>query len=136
MKTSSLSLLIATSALALLSACGGERSDMVDDPTITAGMVQNTPVADCEAEGCNKPRNIDNLAEQYRTNANEAPAPAPVQAPAIDPVQAAEAKPTDVAAGVTAEVTTAPHLSNNADQAASATSPAAPDQPQQGQYAQ
>ena len=65
--------IFAIAAMALLGACGGSAStDPADGPTTTAAlMVQggNAPVADCEAEGCNRPRIIDGLAEQYRAGA-------------------------------------------------------------------
>lgn len=132
MKTSSrFSLLIATAALTLLSACGGSTSEMTDDRSLTAAVMaaENAPVADCEAEGCNRPRLIDRVAEQYRADANEqqAQTPAiepvqpdaaqPVQAQAITPVQAGAAQP----ATVTANVTTNSLPADNPDQVASVT---------------
>src|SRR4051812_47033032 len=87
MKSTFLSLITTTATLALLSGCGGNTSNMGNDPTLTAGLVENAPVADCEAEGCNRPRPTDHLAEQYRTDVAQQQPPAvdPAQAGAIDP---------------------------------------------------
>jgi hypothetical protein len=67
---------LAGAAMALLSACGG--SDLPDrgNATSTAAVMVNAPapVADCEAEGCNRPRIVDGLAEQYRSAALAQPA--------------------------------------------------------------
>ena len=74
--------LFAIAAAALLTACGGSATDTADPHAATAALVVqvNAPVADCEAEGCNRPRIVDGLAEQYRAAAIEQPAdqgPAP-----------------------------------------------------------
>ena len=59
-------------AMALLSACGGSSPPDEGQVTTAALMAQgNAPRADCEAEGCNRPRIIDGLAEQYRASAIE-----------------------------------------------------------------
>jgi hypothetical protein len=78
---------VAIAALALLSACGGSSPEAADTAPAPAALAvsANAPVADCEAEGCNRPRIIDGLAEQYRNDAaaqqaraaEPAPAPAP-----------------------------------------------------------
>jgi hypothetical protein len=100
---------VAITAMALLSACGGSvPTDPADGPTTTAAlMVQggNAPVADCEAEGCNRPRIIDGLAEQYRAGAiaqqAQASEPAPAAEPQVtaEPVQTAPTEPAPAAAG-------------------------------------
>jgi hypothetical protein len=72
MKLSNPGSIVAIAAMALLSACGGDVNyPPYDSATRTAAlMVQGAaPVADCEAEGCNRPRIIDGLAEQYRNDA-------------------------------------------------------------------
>ncbi|MET0858812.1 MAG: hypothetical protein ABWY27_18850, partial [Telluria sp.] len=53
----------------------------------TAGVMAHAaaPVADCEAEGCNQPRIVDGLAEQYRFGAIQQPQEQPGE-----PVAAAE----------------------------------------------
>ena len=45
--------------------------------TSTASLIGHSaaPVADCEAEGCNQPRIVDGLAEQYRFSAVQQPQP-------------------------------------------------------------
>jgi hypothetical protein len=101
--------LFAIVALALLTACGGNVSnDQADGGARSAAlMVQGpAPVADCEAEGCNRPRIVDGLAEQYRSRAIEQaavpaePAPAGQQLPSIVPGQdGAPSAPAPAAAG-------------------------------------
>ena len=72
-------------AMALLTACGGSVPADDGHATTAALMVQvNGPVADCEAEGCNRPRIIDGLAEQYRAGAIEQQA-RPAEAVASQP---------------------------------------------------
>jgi hypothetical protein len=81
--------LLAAAALALLTACGGTAAPDDGQTTTAALMVQgNAPVADCEAEGCNRPRIIDGNAEQYRAGAA-------VQAPQAEPLQADLPQPTE-----------------------------------------
>jgi hypothetical protein len=95
----------AIAAMGLLSACGGSGgSDRADGATTTTAalMVQggNSPRADCEAEGCNRPRIIDGLAEQYRANAIAQQAQLSEPVPAAEPQSAAEpvqAAPTEAA---------------------------------------
>ena len=75
----------AAAVLALLSACGGSAGgDPGIDQASSAALVAHrpAPVADCEAEGCNRPRIIDGLAEQYRASAIAQPAEPAEQAPA------------------------------------------------------
>ena len=76
----------AVAILALLTACGGNvpGDAEVDQPSSAALVVHSpAPVADCEAEGCNRPRIVDGLAEQYRSSAIEQPAePVEPSAPA------------------------------------------------------
>lgn len=57
--------------MALLAACGGSAPPDQADFTSTAAVMAHgpAPVADCEAEGCNQPRIVDGLAEQYRFGA-------------------------------------------------------------------
>jgi hypothetical protein len=96
--------LFAIATLALLTACGG--NDQADGRASTAAlMVQGpAPVADCEAEGCNRPRIVDGLAEQYRSSAIEQaaqpadPAPATQPLPAMMPGQDGAATPPPPAA--------------------------------------
>jgi hypothetical protein len=89
---------LAIAAMALLTACGGSDTAAADNAAVAAPPAAdaNGPVADCEAEGCNRPRTIDGLAEQYRAGAARQPAPAvePLQAgvPAAQP-PASEAAP-------------------------------------------
>lgn len=72
--------LFAIAAAALLAGCGGSAPDPEPRAATAALVVHvNAPVADCEAEGCNRPRIVDGLAEQYRAAAIEQPAE---QAPA------------------------------------------------------
>jgi hypothetical protein len=70
--------------MTILSACGGTATEGASTPLAAeaATISANAPVADCEAEGCNRPRIIDGLAEQYRASAVLKPAPA------VEPVQA------------------------------------------------
>jgi hypothetical protein len=79
----------AIAALALLTACGGSSPETADTPAAPAALTvnANAPVADCEAEGCNRPRIIDGLAEQYRIDAAAQQARAAEPAPA-PPIQA------------------------------------------------
>jgi hypothetical protein len=91
MKSFDLKSVFAVAALALLAACGGNAPSGPADMTRSAGVIAHgaAPVADCEAEGCNQPRIVDGLAEQYRFGAIQQPqeqpgepvaeAPAPVQ---------------------------------------------------------
>lgn len=65
--------LAALAAAALLTACGGA-ADPGDPTAVTPALSLNAPVADCEADGCNRPRIVDGLAEQYRAAASEQPA--------------------------------------------------------------
>jgi hypothetical protein len=76
----------AAAAMALLVACGGTAPEAADSQPVAAAVMVNgnAPVADCEAEGCNRPRIIDGLAEQYRTTA------AQQQTLAAEPVQAVQ----------------------------------------------
>lgn len=69
MKQSDIRSLLATAVVALLTACGGSPAPEDAHTTTAALMVQNGPVADCEAEGCNRPRIIDGNAEQFRASA-------------------------------------------------------------------
>lgn len=72
MKLFDLRTLLSIAAALLLSACGGgDISDTAGQGMATAAPVAaaNAPVADCEAEGCNRPRIVDGLAEQYRAAA-------------------------------------------------------------------
>jgi hypothetical protein len=81
---------VAAAAMAVLGACGGSQDAADSQPAAAPAAVSaNAPVADCEAEGCNRPRVIDGLAEQYRASAALRPAPAaePMQA-AVVPAQA------------------------------------------------
>lgn len=83
--------LFAAAALALLTACGGSTgNDPADDHASTAALVAHgpAPVADCEAEGCNRPRIIDGLAEQYRSSAVEQQAQPAETATAVTPAAA------------------------------------------------
>ena len=69
----------AVAVLALLSACGGSAGgDPGIDQASRAALVAHrpAPVADCEAEGCNRPRIIDGLAERYRASASAIAQPA------------------------------------------------------------
>lgn len=82
MKSFAIRSVFAIAAAALVTACGGVAPDPADQHANTAALrVQaNAPVADCEAEGCNRPRIVDGLAEQYRAGAIAQPAE-PVTAP-------------------------------------------------------
>jgi hypothetical protein len=78
MKTFDLRFLLATAAFASfasLTACGGGADYPAADQAIAAAPMApiNAPVADCEAEGCNQPRVVDGLAEQFRVAAIAAP---------------------------------------------------------------
>lgn len=67
--------LCAIALLSLLSACGGSAGgDPEVAPASSAALEVHgpAPLADCEAEGCNRPRVIDGLAEQYRASAQAA----------------------------------------------------------------
>lgn len=106
MKTLDTPSMFAAAALALLTACGGSVPPDDGHATSAALMVQvNAPVADCEAEGCNRPRIIDGLAEQYRaaTIAQQAQPGEPVQPaeplPDAMPTQAAVTEAAPAAAG-------------------------------------
>lgn len=81
---------------ALLSACGGALSDQPAATTTAPAALEavNAPRADCEAEGCNRPRIIDGLAEQYRAGAlaQQAAAAEPVQAGASEAAPAVPAQ--------------------------------------------
>jgi hypothetical protein len=83
-------------AMALLTACGGDTS--ADRPAADSGTAApaavNAPRADCEAEGCNRPRIIDGLAEQYRANvvAEQAAAAEPMLTGASEPAAAVPAQ--------------------------------------------
>ncbi|MFC0131694.1 hypothetical protein [Massilia eurypsychrophila] len=80
--------LFAFAALSLLTACGGSVPPEQAGFTSTASVVAHSPapVADCEAEGCNQPRIIDGLAEQYRFGAVQQPQ----QEEAVEPTVATE----------------------------------------------
>ncbi len=69
--------LLAVAALAVLAACGGSSTPQQAGFTSTASLIGHSaaPVADCEAEGCNQPRIVDGLAEQYRFSAVQQPQP-------------------------------------------------------------
>lgn len=58
-------------ALSAISACGGssDAGTPADMQAMPVAAAQNAPRADCEAEGCNRPRIIDGLAEQFRADA-------------------------------------------------------------------
>jgi hypothetical protein len=96
MKPSNIRTAFAIAAMALLSACGDNSTDMANE-SMNASLIsrgENAPVADCEAEGCNRPRIIDGLAEQYRSGAIEQQAQAaePTEpAGTGDPAQPAQA---------------------------------------------
>lgn len=91
MKLFDLRAVFTATAICLLTACGG---GVDDSPTTTAGLTMHgggasvgpAPVADCEAEGCNRPRIIDGLAEQYRASAAERAALPAGPAQAGDPL--------------------------------------------------
>ncbi|GGE67465.1 hypothetical protein [Massilia psychrophila] len=88
MKTFNFCVMFAGAAFALLTACGGGTSyPAVDQASLATPMAHiNAPVADCEAEGCNRPRVVDGLAEQFRASAIAAPPAEPAQAG--EPMQA------------------------------------------------
>lgn len=75
MRTDYLGPWISGVALTLLAACGGNGGDAGPAGAIAASplTVAPAPVADCESEGCSRPRIIDGLAEQYRAGAVEQP---------------------------------------------------------------
>lgn len=102
MKTFDLRFMLAASMLALLTACGGGANKPAADQASLAAptmVPMNAPVADCEVEGCNRPRVVDGLAEQFRAGAIAAPAaelaqagePAGLAYPALAPIEAAPA---------------------------------------------
>jgi hypothetical protein len=95
---------LAIAAMALLSACGGSDTPAADSAPVAAPLAANAngPVADCEAEGCNRPRIIDGLAEQYRAGAALQPAPA------VEPVQAGVLPAQAPASGAAPAVPVAP----------------------------
>lgn len=66
---------IALAAAVLLSACGGGVTYSADEHASSAALMTpvNTPQPDCAADGCNTPRIVDGLAEQFRAAAIEAP---------------------------------------------------------------
>ena len=118
MKSFDIPSLFAVAALALLTACGGSVAPDDGHVTNAALMEQgNAPVADCEAEGCNRPRIIDGLAEQFRAGAIEQP-----QAQPSEPVQPGAVQP----AGLPAQ----PQAAAAPDQPVSAAAPAVAGQPQ------
>lgn len=82
--------LCAMAVMALLTACGGGTDPGADEASSAALAVHGpAPVADCEADGCNSPRIIDGLAEQYRSSAIAQPAePAPPPSAASAPTPA------------------------------------------------
>lgn len=89
MKQCDIRSLLATAVLALLTACGGGSAPDEGHTTTAALMVQgNAPVADCEAEGCNRPRIIDGNAEQFRASAA-------LQAQLAETVQAGAPRPVE-----------------------------------------
>jgi hypothetical protein len=87
--------LFALASLVLLAACGGSEPPEQAGVTSTASVIAHSPapVADCEAEGCNQPRIVDGLAEQYRFGAVQQPQ----QEEAVEPPPATEPM-TEVAA--------------------------------------
>jgi hypothetical protein len=93
MKLPDMRSLFAGATLALLAACGGGMTTYPAGPP--APMVQaNAPLADCEAEGCNRPRIVDGLAEQYRAAAIAQPAElAPADAPPSEAASGAGVAP-------------------------------------------
>ncbi len=101
--------LFAVGALVLLTACGGSAAPEHRSFTSTAAVMEHgpAPVADCEAEGCNQPRIVDGLAEQYRFNAVQQPQqeqafaaePVAVVTPMADAFQVATATEAAPAAG-------------------------------------
>ena len=105
MKTSDFQCMLAAATFALLSACGGASPSAEDQASLAAPMAPlNAPVADCEAEGCNRPRVVDGLAEQFRASVIAVPLAEPVQAAGA--VQVAElvqsTEPVQVAGAVQA----------------------------------
>ena len=75
--------MLAAATFALLTGCGGTSHPATAQPSLAASMAHfDAPVADCEAEGCNRPRVVDGLAEQFRASAITLPPAEPVQAAA------------------------------------------------------
>jgi hypothetical protein len=105
MKTFDLRFMFAGATLAVLTACGGGADyPAANQVSPAAPMAQmNAPVADCEAEGCNRPRVVDGLAEQFRAGAIAAPAAELAQAG--EPVQLAYPATAPIEAGSAAGVT-------------------------------
>ena len=91
MKNSYFQCMLVAAALALLTACGaGVSHPAADQASLAAPMAPlNMPVADCEAEGCNRARVVDGLAEQFRASAIAVAPAEPL--PAAEPMQAAGA---------------------------------------------
>ncbi|MDL2356065.1 MAG: hypothetical protein QFF03_12480 [Pseudomonadota bacterium] len=73
-----LALALALTLAALLSACGSGLADPADARAGGAALMApaNAPLPDCAADGCNQPRIVDGLAEQFRAAAIDAPAAA------------------------------------------------------------
>jgi hypothetical protein len=81
MKTFDIRFPLAAATFALLTACGGATIPSADQASLAAPMAQlNAPVADCETQGCNQPRVVDGLAEQFRAGAMAAAHTEPLQA--------------------------------------------------------
>jgi hypothetical protein len=100
----------AIAAMAVLAACGGSAPPDQGEFTSTAAVMANgnAPVADCEAEGCNQPRIVDGLAEQYRFGAvqqqqQEQQLPAGLTVTAESPVPVATVTEAAPAAAVQAQ---------------------------------
>lgn len=95
MKLFDIRTVFAVAAAALLTGCGADVATYPaaqSSPAALAVQV-NAPVADCEAEGCKRPRIVDGLAEQYRASAIAQPA---------EPAPAAESAPSEAASGAAA----------------------------------
>ena len=104
MKTFELRFILAGAMLALLTACGGASYPAAGQSSLPAQMAPiNAPVADCEAEGCNRPRVVDGLAEQFRAGAIAAPGAELAQAG--EPVRLAYPATAPTEAGSAAGVT-------------------------------
>jgi len=90
MKIFHLQPLFAGAMVVLLTACGGGVSHpAADQASLAAPMAPlSAPVADCEAEGCNRARVVDGLAEQFRASAIAVAPAEPL--PAAESVQPAE----------------------------------------------
>jgi hypothetical protein len=104
MKTYDIRSMLAGATLALLAACGGASDPATEPASLAAPMAPlNAPVADCEAEGCNRPRIVDGLAEQFRASAIAAPPAEPTlaAAPALaaEPAQVAAPAPSEAGSG-------------------------------------